>query len=86
MNLGVYAGLARPRVAHAGQAPAAPTCTPPQAPFWNTTTQQWSCQTPLVESHPLIAVLLVAGFAVLFIGGIFLSIIFPATPTPMFVP
>jgi hypothetical protein len=39
---------------------------------------QWSCKQPLVDTDPILAVLIVGGFCVLFLGALFLSFIFPA--------
>ena len=39
---------------------------------------QWSCQQPLVDTHPIVAVLIVGGFCVLFLGALVLHFIFPA--------
>lgn len=38
---------------------------------------QWSCQRPLVETHPIVTVLIVAGFCVVFLGVLLLTFIFP---------
>jgi len=56
--------------------PANLSCPPGTSPAESN--GQWSCQPPLVQTHPILAVLLVAGFAVVFLGTLFLHLIFPA--------
>jgi hypothetical protein len=52
------------------------TCAPGLSPAMSN--GQWSCAEPLVESDPIAAVLLVAGFCALFLGVLVLHFIFPA--------
>jgi hypothetical protein len=56
--------------------PPSLVCPPGQAPAL--IGGQWSCREPLVDTHPILAVLLVAGFIVLFLGTLLLTVIFPA--------